>query len=43
VLERAYNTADVFRRGFREMKVKFKVYVYPDGDLETCTFRRRAS
>ena len=43
VLEQVYHSADVFRRDFREMEENFKVYVYPDGDLETCTFRRRAS
>ena len=35
VLEQVYHSADVFRRDFKEMEEKFKVYVYPDGDPET--------
>jgi hypothetical protein len=35
MLEQVYHSADVFRRDFKEMEEKFKVYVYPDGDPET--------
>lgn len=35
MLEHVYRSVDVFRRNFREMERKFKVYVYPDGDPET--------
>lgn len=35
MLEQVYQSVDVFRRNFREMEHKFKVYVYPDGDPET--------
>jgi len=35
VLEQVYHSADVFRRDFKEMEAKFKVYLYSDGDPET--------
>lgn len=35
MLEQVYHSADVFRRNFKEMETKFKVFVYPDGDPAT--------
>lgn len=35
ILGQVYHSADVFRRDFKEMEEKFKVYVYPDGDPDT--------
>ena len=35
VMQQVYHSADVFRRDFKEMEERFKVYVYPDGDPET--------
>lgn len=35
MLEKVYHSADLFRRDFKNMEAKLKVYMYPDGDPET--------
>jgi len=35
MLEQVYHSADLFRRDFKEMEAKLKVYMYPDGNPET--------